>query len=203
MLPPRDVADVERESSAARRPPSRPVWPPRSRFDASTPPGPTGKDLTRRSAVQGRVRPMVVEPGRVAAELPKYSTKSHRNEQLPETLLLHRADEPLDDGEAGRLAEESESATYAPSPAPAFVRPARELSPLVGHDASWRLALPADRLAEERLYLDRCRHLREDRESCERPGRLSIGTLAESRKPPCTPPPKPLDGSPRGAIPWA
>jgi hypothetical protein len=106
---------------------------------------------------------MVVVPGRVAAELFDHSTKSHRNEQLPETLLLHRPNEPFDDSEAGWLAEESEAATYSPSPTPAFVRPTRELSPLVGHDAPRQVFLLADRLAEEGLDLSRCRHLREHR----------------------------------------
>jgi hypothetical protein len=115
---------------------------------------------------------MVVVPGRVAAKLAEHLTKSHRNEHLPTTLLFHRADEPFDDSETGRLAEESESSTYVPLPAPVFVRPAGELSSLVGHDAPRRESLLTDRLTEERLDLSRGRHLREDREPGERPGCL-------------------------------
>ena len=106
---------------------------------------------------------MVVVPGRIATKLIQHPTEGDGNEQSPEALLFHRADEPFDDGETGRFTEEAESATYAASRTPAFVRPARELSSVVGHDAPRRIASLGDRFVETPLHLDRCRHLLEDR----------------------------------------
>jgi hypothetical protein len=110
------------------------MWPTQPRLNASLP-ALADENFTRRSAAQHRMRSMVVEPGRVAAKLDEHATESHRNEQKPEALLFHRTDEAFDNGEAGRLTEESESTTYNASSAPPFVRPTRELTALVGHDA--------------------------------------------------------------------
>jgi hypothetical protein len=166
MLPPRNVADVEREPFA-RGPASPLVRPPRPRFDLSTPSGPSYQDVARRPTVQSRVRPMFVVPIGVPEKLPPHPNEGHRNEQSPEALLLHRSDEKLNDGDAGGFAKEPETATDASPSTPTFVRPAVKLLALVGDDASRRMALFADRWEKKRLYLSRRRHRRKDGEADE------------------------------------
>lgn len=121
MLPPGDVAHVERDC-LARGPASRLVRPACPGFDTTPPSSSSREDFARRPAVQCRVRPMLVVPAGVEAQLAPDRGKRHRSEQQPsEALLLHRSDEPLDNGDAVRLAKEAEAATDSASLTPAFV----------------------------------------------------------------------------------
>jgi hypothetical protein len=99
---------------------------------------------------------MIVVPARIAKEFLPYRFDGHRNEELPKALLLHRSDESLDDGEAGRLAEKPESDSYSAPLTPPLVRSADELPSL--------RPLVAYRSAEKRLHL---LGRRDSRKHCE------------------------------------
>ena len=73
--------------------------------------------FSRSSAREGLARSMLVEPHDEERELASHASESDRNENSPGALALHRADEPLDDGDAAVLWSGRSSARASPGTA--------------------------------------------------------------------------------------
>jgi hypothetical protein len=107
----------ERMRLGARRPP-RPSPP---RLEAWSPAGRESPevDLVGRARAKARVRALGVVPGRVGVELaPEGDTDERHDRQEASAFVLHRPDEPLDDGDASVLADGAQAVGDAVTPEP-------------------------------------------------------------------------------------
>ena len=128
MLAPAAILDVQldRDSWSSshermRRSARRPSRPPGSRFESRSPASRECAEVefVGRAGAESRVRPLRVEPGDVVVEFTaERGPRQRHDRQQARALVLHRLDEPLDDGEAAVLADGAEalldSATAAP-----------------------------------------------------------------------------------------
>ena len=130
LFPPRAILDHHLDNDAGpssnermRRRTGRASRPSRARLESRPPASWELPEiaLIRRASAESRVRPLCVVPGDVVFELAREcSLCQGHDRQASRALVLHRRDEPLDDGDATVLADGAEvlldSATTAPGP---------------------------------------------------------------------------------------
>ena len=122
------------------------------------------KALARRLTVDRRMRPLFVVPADVGVEAGTQRLGVQRNDDLSKMLVLHRADEPLDHGDAPFLSDCAKARADARAAAPATIAVA-ELRALVADEMARRATGARDRCVENLLGLFRARLLSEDGES--------------------------------------
>ena len=103
----------------------------------------------RRSAAQGCVRPMLVEPGDPLIGVSAERTLPQRHGDPPEALFFESADEPFDDRDAAALADGAETRLDPASLAPSLEPFAPELRALVADDVPGRSPGLANGLGKE------------------------------------------------------
>lgn len=112
-----------------------------TRFESAPRRGPALECFQGRPARERHVRTAAVVPTGVGFELPPKGGMRQRDEKAPRALVLQGADEPFDDADAGRLAENavarSDASAFAPAPEPAR----GELPPAIGDDVAGRMPL--------------------------------------------------------------
>ena len=126
----------------------------------------------RRSAAQGRVRPMLVEPGDPLIGVSAERTLPQRHDDPPEALVFESADEPLDDRDAAVLADGTETRADLASLAPSLEPFAPELRALVADDVLGRSPGLANGLGKEGDDLLTVRRLAEDGDTHDAPGEV-------------------------------
>ncbi len=171
MLTPAAVLDVQldRDSWSSshermQRSARRPSRPPGSRFVSRSPASRecAEVDFVGCARSEARVRPLGVVPGDVVVELAAERVSRQRNDrQQARALVLHRLDEPLDDGEAAVLADGAEALLDAATDAegPELLR--CELNAVIGDQVSGPTLDPSAHSAEEGRHVARGRLLLE------------------------------------------
>lgn len=93
--------------------------------------------LTRGAPGESLMRPRFVVPREVDVDLSREKPERHRHQDGSERLVLHRADEALDDGDAGVLPDGAEARADATPLAPSTVV-VLKLHALIGDDVARR-----------------------------------------------------------------
>jgi len=109
-------------------------WPLRPRLDDADGACRATVDLRWGPSLQCLMGAVVVEPGRVAAQLVPHRGELQRHENPSRALSFHRAHEPFEDRDARVLADGSEAKPYAAAAAPGLEGLAEELATLVRDD---------------------------------------------------------------------
>ncbi len=154
---------------ASRRP-----GPSSTRLESWLPMGghPVEVDLVRCRPAKEGVRPDLVEPGDVLAQLPLELLKPKGEEQQPDALVLQGANEPLNDGEAAVLPDGSEALADASTATPRLELAGRELRPVVGDQVIRPTASTTADAVEERRDVSRRGLLGEHRDPHHLPGEV-------------------------------
>ena len=115
MLPAFDVAHREPDLVAIGLAATWAVWPIGSRLQPSSSHLAARVDFARCLPGQSHVRPFRVVPGRIQRKFTPHRCERRWNEKAPRALLLHRSDEPFDDGNARGLTDRSVARSDAPA----------------------------------------------------------------------------------------
>jgi hypothetical protein len=118
------------------------------------------------------VRPVLVVPSDVFADLALELTEPKREEQQPDALILQRPDEPLDDGEAAVLPDGPESLADPLAATPRLELLRRELRPVVRDQVIRPTASATADALEETRDVTGCGLLSEYRDPHHLPGEV-------------------------------
>jgi len=151
-------------------------WPLGSRLDDAGVACRATVDLRWGPSLQCLMGAVVVEPGRVAAQLVPHRGELQRHDNPSRALSFHGTHEPFEDRDARVPSDGPEARPYALAAAPRLEGLAEELATLV-RDNGVRLGLEGlDRALQEPAQLGRGRHLLEQRQADHATRELVDGT---------------------------